>query len=523
MPFDDIVEISDDEDDNEMQFSQTTAPPSSQAVDSDSDDSVIILTDEDEPPTPKHSQPPSRAPSRSSNVISISDDDSDPGPSYPVPRSSLPSSSHLSRRDDNAFDSDEDEDLPDVPLASGSRKRRVDEAEVDKYLGELKSARNASTSSLESMPPSPKKRKIGKERSVNVGQKTKVAEDKAAEKAKKAEMAAKLKADEKAEKAKAKAEKKRLEEEEKKMKKLMSDLNLKVTDKKATLKTMQLIFSHNIPKPLQDAVKSQQQLVEYDVSFDEEHAKVAGCPVITWTSTLSKRFDSGNRQFVPCEETTKQENAALLYLQSTDIITLIKEDELSGAVDKIRTAYGLDGLNAKLFIMVVGPITASAARAKVEASLARLQIRRHTHHIHVKTIQEAADRLYNLTADFGIKPYKLIERSHLPFCADVYVKKEKEGSEIWPKMLTQIHMITDYGAKGIVEEYPTLGSLMQAYKNAPNEKARENLLSQCTVERAKSGEKRKNNTLGQALSKRVYAALYVDDPFELLVGDHSTE
>lgn len=163
-----IVDISDDED--EVQFSQATAPPSSQPVDDDSDDSVIILTDE--PPTPKHSQPSTRPHSRSSDVITISDDDSDAAPSSPLPRSSLPPSSPVSRRDDDddddAFGSDED--LPDIPIASGSRKRRVDEAEVDTYLEGLKSARNASTSSLESMP-SPKKRKTGKASGVNVGQK----------------------------------------------------------------------------------------------------------------------------------------------------------------------------------------------------------------------------------------------------------------------------------------------------------------------------------------------------------------
>lgn len=241
---------------------------------------------------------------------------------------------------------------------------------------------------------------------------TRATRDKAAddaEKAKKAAAKAKLKADKKAKadaaKAKGqqeKADKKKREDEEKETRKLMSGLNVKVTDKKATLHTMQLIFSHNVPKTVQAAVMNQQQvslasvalflslmlyqLAENEVSFCEEHAKVAGCPVVTWASTLSKKFDSGSRQFVPCEETTKPENAALLYLQPADIITLIEEDELSNAVDKIRAAYGLVGLHAKMFIMVVGAITASAAKGRVETGLARLQIRQHTHHIHVNNM-----------------------------------------------------------------------------------------------------------------------------------------
>jgi hypothetical protein len=57
----------------------------------------------------------------------------------------------------------------------------------------------------------------------------------------------------------------------------------------------------------------------------------------------------------------------------------------------------------------------------------------HTHHLCVESVADATERLYNLSADLGIKPYKcvrrnrsiddtsqttrLIERSHLPSCA----------------------------------------------------------------------------------------------------------
>jgi hypothetical protein len=40
-----------------------------------------------------------------------------------------------------------------------------------------------------------------------------------------------------------------------------------------------------------------------------------------------------------------------------------------------------------------------------------LEMAEHTHHLCVESVADATERLYNLSADLGIKPYKCVRRN----------------------------------------------------------------------------------------------------------------
>ncbi|KAJ8095924.1 hypothetical protein PM082_015145 [Marasmius tenuissimus] len=115
----------------------------------------------------------------------------------------------------------------------------------------------------------------------------------------------------------------------------------------------------------------------------------------------------------------------------------------------------------------------------------------------------------------------MIERSHLPFCADIHIQTKKDPAEIWLQMLIQIPRLTEDNALGIVEDYPCFCSLMEAYEKAEREgRGGEDLLIDCKKRRTKAGTVAKNDRLGQALSRRVHTVFWGQDPLELVDKEH---
>lgn len=134
---------------------------------------------------------------------------------------------------------------------------------------------------------------------------------------------------------------------------------------------------------------------------------------------------------------------------------------------------------------------------------------------------------------------RLISRSYLPFCPDTKVKVGKDPKDTWTKMLSQIHRVTDSGAEGIVEQYPTMRSLLMAYEKNPL--GGERLLTESKVcaeflgvissfmltstqvnhriDGQKTIEGRGHDKLGLALSRRVHTILCGTDHLALVVKD----
>lgn len=67
----------------------------------------------------------------------------------------------------------------------------------------------------------------------------------------------------------------------------------------------------------------------------------------------------------------------------------------------------------------------------------------------------------------GIKPYKLIERSHLPFCPNSgNIKTGRGNSDTFEKMLAQLPRLSERSARAVVKQFGSINKLMEEYKKA---------------------------------------------------------
>ncbi|KAJ7199383.1 hypothetical protein GGX14DRAFT_467908, partial [Mycena pura] len=392
---------------------------------------VIEISDSDDdaqPPPPSSSQVSATSRYSDNDVLDICSSDEDlPAPSSRRRHSSASASTRSSRVDyygDGGLDSTDDEE--------GSPMK------VPRKVSGTRETWNATHFS---------KSRASTTKSIRKPRKTE--EEKAAEKRKKAQKAA------------AKAEKSTRTAAKKEAKKSYKDANKLVGDKKATLKDMEIIFSPSFAdSPLYHAFCS--RVAEYNMTVSVAPTRaVRGFDVFSWRSTMSKRYDPAARAWLPVAPYIKKEKTYL-----------VDEDGAKNVVGRVRSAYdGPDG-PLQIFFMIEGLKAFLRRRSRmqytkddIERALAALQMAEGTHLLCVETVPDAVERLYDLSADLGIKPYKLVERSHLPFCADTHQSTGADLADTWTMMLAQVHRVTEAGAAGIAARFPTPRALFAAYED----------------------------------------------------------
>ncbi|EJT98144.1 hypothetical protein DACRYDRAFT_18224 [Dacryopinax primogenitus] len=229
---------------------------------------------------------------------------------------------------------------------------------------------------------------------------------------------------------------------------------------------------------------------------------------ICWTRRVKSRYDEGTRQFVPLDEPLSViENARLLYLQKEHLQNGLKSGRLEQTVQRLRDELGPKAL---LFAMIDG-----GGRSKeTERQLTMRMMKYQLNVIRVDGYQDAATWLYDMTADLGYKPYRLLEKSHLPNIGDTNIDAGANSRDTWYKMLLQVPRMTESAAQGIMKEYPTFHSLMSTYQLAgwQGERLLENIL----ITKRKDGMDRQRQRLGGRLSNRVWRSLTSEDPDEHL-------
>ncbi|CAK5271153.1 unnamed protein product [Mycena citricolor] len=407
-------------------------------------------------------------------VIEISDSEDE----YPHPPSS---SQPPTTGDVDCIDisSDSDDDLPatfPMPVAGSSKRKRTPVSSPERRS--LRSA-PSSTSSVEfqneqsgseddeeSPRKKVKKSTTGKQRASPKSASQKEVErdhKKQAAEAKKAQKTA-----EKAEKAKKLAA-------EKATKKTFQSANKLVINKKNTLKNMELILSPSFQGTvLADALRTRLEEFDMTVSFAASRI-VRGHDVFKWRRMTTAEYDEEARQWMPSQECVKDERTCLIHLKADELVRHLKdEDGGTGVVKEVRAVCGN---KSQVFIMVDGlkaylrrKSGIRMTKPEIERSLAALQMAENVHLLYVDTVSEAVERLYDLSADLGIKPYKLIERSHLPFCSDTRQATGTSLSDTWEKMLAQVHKVTPAAAKGIAVDFPSAHKLFSSYSTAQSQK-----------------------------------------------------
>jgi len=230
--------------------------------------------------------------------------------------------------------------------------------------------------------------------------------------------------------------------------------------------------------------------------------------MLCWRRRVTARYDEITRRFLPLDQSQiVLENARLLYLQKEHLQIGMKNGRFEQTVQRLREEVGPKGL---LFAMIDG-----GSRAKdVERQLTMMMMKHRLNIIRVDGPLDAATWLYDMTADLGYKPHRLLEKSHLPNIGDTNLDTGANARDTWYKMLLQVFRMTESAAQGIMQQYPTFYSLLSAYEASGWEG--EHLLKEILILKRRDGMDRQQLRLGPKLSNRVWRSLTSTNPDELL-------
>ncbi|KAK0228308.1 hypothetical protein IW262DRAFT_1479277 [Armillaria fumosa] len=500
----DIWEISDDEYD-EPPFQSSFISSSQLTFDSNTKNEVIDLsdTDSDNDPPPPSSQIPSSSQPRPSSPVAIDltlsdDDEGYYGHGLPTLRATV-------------LDDDSDSDLPPPELLSQSpRKRRLtwsidndtDASPTKKVKSQSSSPVKAPMASASSGPAKDhnkqkRRRRTSQERRDEEQEK----EARKAQKAREREL----------KKAAELAAKERKKQEKIEAAAMLAQQKTEAAAKKDANKLQHNKRDMHTHADLLPSLKEKFRELRGTVLFGRQLLR--DHHTIQWKMRSNKRYNAETRNWIPCKEHEVLQSTALLYISGANLVHLVRTKMLVQTVKDFRNACGGQSSHRQTFIMVER-LERERQRNDVHQALASLNITCHTHHVFVESVEETVERLYNITADIGIKPYKLIERSHLPFCADFkQIESGKTLKETWNRMLRQIPGVTFSGAQGILEHYPTVSSLFRKY--AENLAPGELLLQDCMVRERADGMQNARR-LNKAISTRVHAVMCGQDELEVV-------
>ncbi|KAJ7249656.1 hypothetical protein C8J57DRAFT_1521671 [Mycena rebaudengoi] len=270
-------------------------------------------------------------------------------------------------------DTTTDED--DAPPPPGSLFALAEKYKRKRSLSPLSRSSSVGHCDVDEDEDSPSPRKVAKK--INSG----VPKPKAARKPRKSEAEKAAAKEQKQKDATTKkppkaAEKTAKLEQAKAAKAAHKSANKLVSDKKATLADMHLVipavFAGAPLEPSLRACLEQQHHMRISVASARA---VRGCDMFTWSRAVTKEYDAARREWVPVDEREEREGTVLVYLAAGEAVRCLEGDG-GGLRDMVKT------------------VRETASRTRPSAC--------------------------DLSADLGIKPHKLIERSYFPFCADTH-------------------------------------------------------------------------------------------------------
>ncbi|KAI7824062.1 hypothetical protein BC939DRAFT_152399 [Gamsiella multidivaricata] len=143
-------------------------------------------------------------------------------------------------------------------------------------------------------------------------------------------------------------------------------------------------------------------------------------------------------------------------------------------------------------------------RERIEQEMLWLQLDQHCLVIHTDDDEEAANTIASLTEQIGLRPYSNARKTGLNVCVEG-IRSGADPKDTWIKSLQEIHMITNIIAKSIAEEYPSLKSLYEGYRQCTTPYQAQLMLEGIPVIGRRS-------TLGKVISRRVYDVFMSTDP-----------
>ncbi|RHZ46109.1 hypothetical protein Glove_634g22 [Diversispora epigaea] len=283
--------------------------------------------------------------------------------------------------------------------------------------------------------------------------------------------------------------------------------------------------------------------------------------IIKWRRKVKAEWNEELDAFVPIPEIIKEEKYILVYFEIQEFIKLIEEDILHKKINNLQKIFdgkqlvvlieGFDGYCRKIMTRRNRVFTNAVRTAieedndddednnnnsnvdnvengskpkkkekytksksksksirnqgpdidKIEDELIFLQLIDKCLIVHTKDIEETAEMIGILSSDIATIPYKH-NNGNFNFWVENQVRAGKDCCDTWLRMLQEIQQVTQPVAKGILNIYPTVKSLYEAYERCSDQEEAENLLND--VEIASTGLGRRSRFVNKAVSKRIY-------------------
>ncbi|XP_035904148.1 crossover junction endonuclease EME1 [Anopheles stephensi] len=213
--------------------------------------------------------------------------------------------------------------------------------------------------------------------------------------------------------------------------------------------------------------------------------------------------------------TKSDEPFAVCLLDGGAFVASVRNQQLLATVRSVKEQLP----NRRLSLIVFGLVSycrvhrGCVGRRETEQALTEVQLCEDTSHQLLETAEQVASFVAQLARSIAERPYKQQQLEKYS-CEQVYLGNEKKGcvrvegtaglQQLYQAQLIKIPSVTLEIAEAIMSVYPTMNSLLQAYRAAGVEAAA-NLLSNISIRRAGGPITASNRRIGPELSRKIHS------------------
>ncbi|XP_052899636.1 crossover junction endonuclease EME1 [Anopheles moucheti] len=210
---------------------------------------------------------------------------------------------------------------------------------------------------------------------------------------------------------------------------------------------------------------------------------------------------------------TIQEPFAVYLLNGGDFVAAVRNHQLLGMMRSVKEQLP----NRRLSLIVFGLVShcrvhrGCVGRRETEHSLTEVQLFEDVSHQLLETAEQVANFVAQLARSIAELPYKQQQMEKYS-SEQMYLGNEKKGcvrvegtaglQQLYQAQLIKVPSVTLEIAEAIMSVYPTMNSLLQAFREAGAEGS--NLLANISIRRAGGPITASNRRIGPELSRKIH-------------------
>uniref|UniRef100_A0A182NG93 ERCC4 domain-containing protein n=1 Tax=Anopheles dirus TaxID=7168 RepID=A0A182NG93_9DIPT len=226
---------------------------------------------------------------------------------------------------------------------------------------------------------------------------------------------------------------------------------------------------------------------------------------------------------VALSDTRADEPFAIHLLDGATFVTYVRNHQLLAAVRSMKEL--LPG--RRLSLLVFGLIgycrehRGCVGRRETEQALTEVQLHEDISHQLLESSEQVASFVAQLARSIAERPYKQQQMDKYTSCEQVYLGNEKKGcvrvegtaglQQLYQAQLIKIPSVTLEIAEAIMSVYPTMRSLMEAFRAAGIADGPV-LLANITIRRAGGPITTANRRIGPELSRKIHSLYAATNP-----------